>query len=143
MLKYAWCHFKDWEQICKGFDHPLCLYPPQSSVKLHNAPSLMQSCLWLPRHRARFKEKSSLHISIAKARLQFMNDLFYKKILFIQPNLRMTLFVAAQTAFHHCTFRFITAHSGGSRGLIRPFEYTNPHRSWQWSLAPLEEERIR
>src|SRR6218665_506051 len=60
--------------------------------------------------RACFKENSSLHISIAKAGLQFLNYLFNEKILFIQPNFRMTFFVTAQTAFHNCTFRFITAH---------------------------------
>jgi len=52
----------------------------------------------------------ALHISIAKAGLQFLNDLFNKIFQFIQPNFRMTFFVTAQTAFHHCTFRFITAH---------------------------------
>src|SRR6218665_3119376 len=36
--------------------------------------------------------------------------LFTNKFLFIQPNFRMTYFVTAQTAFHHCTFRVITAH---------------------------------
>src|SRR6218665_2241839 len=35
---------------------------------------------------------------------------FTKKFLSIQPNFRMTFFVTAQTAFHHCTFRFVTAH---------------------------------
>jgi len=30
--------------------------------------------------RACFKENSSLHISMAKAGLQFLNDLFYQKI---------------------------------------------------------------
>src|SRR6218665_680380 len=28
----------------------------------------------------------------------------------MQPNFRMTFFVTAQTAFHHCTFGVITAH---------------------------------
>ena len=42
---------------------------------------------------------------------------FYQKIcnlsikfLFIQENFRMIFFVTVQTSFHHCTFRFITAH---------------------------------
>jgi len=60
--------------------------------------------------RACFKENSSLHISIETAGLQFLNDFFTKKFIFNQPNFRMTLFVTAQTAFHHCTFRFFTAH---------------------------------
>src|SRR6218665_2760486 len=42
--------------------------------------------------------------------LKFLNDLFTQNFLFIQRNFRMTFFVTAQTAFHHCTFRFITAH---------------------------------
>jgi len=55
--------------------------------------------------RACFKENLSLHISIAKAGLQFLKGPFYQKqFLFIQPNF------TPQTAFHHCTFRFITAH---------------------------------
>jgi len=36
--------------------------------------------LFLLTGRACFKEKSSLHISIAKAGLQFLNDLFYQQI---------------------------------------------------------------
>ena len=49
-----------------------------------------------------FKENSSRHISITKTLDQ--------KISIIQPNFRMTFFVTEQTAFHHCTFQFITAH---------------------------------
>jgi len=60
--------------------------------------------------RVGVKENSSLHISIGKAGLQFLNNLLTQKFLFIQPNFRMTFFVTAQTAFHHCTFRFITAY---------------------------------
>src|SRR6218665_3770125 len=40
--------------------------------------------------RACFKENSSLHISIPKAGLSLLNDLFYQKILFIQQDFRMT-----------------------------------------------------
>ena len=61
--------------------------------------------------RACSKENySSPHISNAKVVLQFLNDLFTHKFLCIQPNFRITFFVTAQTAFHHCTFRFITGH---------------------------------
>src|SRR6218665_1091731 len=63
----------------------------------------------LTQTRACLKENSSLHISMVKAGLQFMKNLFTKTFLFTQPNFRMTFFVTAQTAFLHCTFRFITA----------------------------------
>ena len=55
--------------------------------------------------RACFKKNSSLHISIAKTGLQFLNDHFYQKILIYPAKFPKDLF-----AFHHCTFRFITAH---------------------------------
>src|SRR6218665_468041 len=54
--------------------------------------------------RACFKENSSRNISIAKAGLQFLNDLFLpKKFLFIQPNFRMTFFC-------HCTNSLSSLH---------------------------------
>ena len=60
-------------------------------------------------NRACFKENSSLHISIAKAGLQFLNDLFYQKMSIYPAKFPNDFFATAQTAFHHCTFRFITA----------------------------------
>src|SRR6218665_707465 len=54
-----------------------------------------------------FKENSSLHISTAKAGLQFLND---QKLSIYPAKFPNDLFVTAQTAFHHSTFRFITAH---------------------------------
>src|SRR6218665_3248049 len=60
--------------------------------------------------RACFKENSSRNISIAKAGLQFLNDLFYQKISIYPAKFSNDFFVTAQTAFHHCIFRFITAH---------------------------------
>ena len=60
--------------------------------------------------RACFKENSSLHISIAKAGLHFLNDHFYQKMSIYPAKFLNDFFVTAQTAFHHCTFRFITAH---------------------------------
>src|SRR6218665_3972681 len=50
------------------------------------------------------------HISIEIAELQFLNDLFYQNISIYPAKFPNDLFVTAQTAFHHRTFRFITAH---------------------------------
>src|SRR6218665_140522 len=59
-----------------------------------------------------FKENSSLHISSTKAGVyaKFLNELlsFTQKFVSIQPNFRMTLFIA-QTVFHHCTFQVTAA----------------------------------
>src|SRR6218665_1675077 len=70
---------------------------------------------------ARFKENSSLHILIPKAELSVLNDLFTQKILFIQPNFRMTFFChctnslsSLHISIHPCTFRFIPAHFDSS-----------------------------
>src|SRR6218665_2629921 len=50
-------------------------------------------------------------MSIAKAGLQFLKDLFIKKFLFIQPNFQMTFFChctnslsSLHISIHHCTF---------------------------------------
>jgi len=61
---------------------------------------------WPQWDRACFKENSSLHISNAKVGLQ----IFYPKISIYPAKFPNDFFVTAQTAFHHCTFRFITAH---------------------------------
>ena len=69
-----------------------------------------------------------MHISIAKAGLQFLNDLFYQKIpiypakfpndLFLsvhkQPFINAHLDSLLHISIHRCTFRFITAHFDSS-----------------------------
>src|SRR6218665_1816601 len=62
-------------------------------------------------YRACFKENSSLHISIAKAGLQFLNDLFYQQISLYPAKFPNGLFChctnslsSLHISIHHFTF---------------------------------------
>jgi len=64
--------------------------------------------------RACFKENSSLHILRAKdgVHAKFLNELpsFTQNFLLSSQISQWPSFITAQTAFHHCTFQFITVH---------------------------------
>src|SRR6218665_2238469 len=63
-------------------------------------------------NRACFKENSSLHISIAKAGLQFLNDLFYQKSPIYPAKFPNYLYChctnnlsSLHISIHHCTLK--------------------------------------